>query len=339
MSETPEECLARVVTVKSLSNIPGADRIELARVLDWNVIVKKGDFEVNDVAIYISINSILPADKESTKFLLGKPLKTKKMRGCISQGLLLSLKDVAEFGITELKLDDDLTAALGITKNIPQEERGEYARVTDPALAFPSQARKTAEARIQNCGKDLECLAGKRVVVSQKLDGTSTTFATIAGEFIVCGRNFRVQDIPGNSHYFKVVHDLSLAEKMLALGRDIAIQGETVGPKINCNRMKLDSVEFCVFNIFDITAQCYLEHEEVLKVTSALSLKTVPIVHYGIIPEDLLSVKALLDLADSQRYAKGDVAEGIVVKSDTDLNVVRYSMKVISNEYLIKHKL
>jgi len=338
MSET-DECLARVVTVQHLENIPGADRIELARVLGWNVIVKKGVFQVGHDAVYISINSILPTDKECVKFLLGKPLKTKKMRGCVSQGLLLSLEDLAEYGITELTLGDDLTAALGITKHIPKEERGEYVPVTDPALAFPGQVRKTSEARVQNCGADLQCLEGKRVVISQKLDGTSTTFAVIAGEFIVCGRNYRVKDIPQNAHYLKTAKDVSLAEKMLALGRDIAIQGETVGPKINCNRMRLEHVDFYVFNIYDITAQCYLEHAEVLKITGELGLKTVPIVYHGTMQQDLLSVPALLSLADSQRYPQGDVAEGIVVKSDSDLHAVRYSMKVISNEYLIKYKL
>jgi hypothetical protein len=54
-----DSVLAQVVRVTSIGQIDGADRIEVATVLGWNVVVGKGDFEVGELAIYFSIGGVL----------------------------------------------------------------------------------------------------------------------------------------------------------------------------------------------------------------------------------------------------------------------------------------
>lgn len=56
----PDSTLAQIVRVLEINPIKDADRIELASVLGWKVIIKKDEFKVGDLAIYYSINSILP---------------------------------------------------------------------------------------------------------------------------------------------------------------------------------------------------------------------------------------------------------------------------------------
>ena len=68
----------------------------MARVLGWHVVVKKGEFKVGDKCVYFEIDSILPPDNPDFAFLLNskgkmKPLKTKRIRGVISQGLVMPL--------------------------------------------------------------------------------------------------------------------------------------------------------------------------------------------------------------------------------------------------------
>lgn len=52
--------LAYIVKIKDIREIPGADKIELATVLDYTVVVKKGEYERGDFGLYIEVDSVLP---------------------------------------------------------------------------------------------------------------------------------------------------------------------------------------------------------------------------------------------------------------------------------------
>src|SRR5690606_32082288 len=108
--------LASIVTIENLSPIPEADLIEVATVKGWKVVVKKNEFEVGDLAVYCEIDSFLPI-REEFEFLRktsyrkmrgieGFRLKTIKLRGQISQGLLLPMSLLAG---CPYQLGDDVT--------------------------------------------------------------------------------------------------------------------------------------------------------------------------------------------------------------------------------------
>jgi hypothetical protein len=59
-NETSDRPLAYSQTVKELRPIEGADRIEVATILGWPVVVKKGLYQVGDLLVYCEIDSILP---------------------------------------------------------------------------------------------------------------------------------------------------------------------------------------------------------------------------------------------------------------------------------------
>lgn len=91
--------LAYVVTIDDITPIKGYDRVELAHVGGWTIVVGKGEFKAGDPAIYFEIDSKLPEVEPFTKmeFLAKKKykVKTQRMCKCISQGLLMS---AANFG-------------------------------------------------------------------------------------------------------------------------------------------------------------------------------------------------------------------------------------------------
>ena len=91
-----ERELAYVVKIDSISPIAGADRVELAHVGGWRIMVKKGQFQVGDYAIYFEIDSKVP-EKEPFMFLESKHFKVKTQKyfkgTVISQGLLMALDD------------------------------------------------------------------------------------------------------------------------------------------------------------------------------------------------------------------------------------------------------
>lgn len=93
---TGERELAYVVKIDDISPIAGADRVELAHVGGWRIMVTKGQFQVGDYAIYFEIDSKVP-EKEPFMFLESKHFKVKTQKyfkgTVISQGLLMALDD------------------------------------------------------------------------------------------------------------------------------------------------------------------------------------------------------------------------------------------------------
>lgn len=56
--------LSVISTIKSITSIEGKDRIVLANVENYNVIINKEDFKVGDKCIYIFYDSFLPVRDE-----------------------------------------------------------------------------------------------------------------------------------------------------------------------------------------------------------------------------------------------------------------------------------
>ena len=81
--------LAYVAKVIQIVPIHNADSIELAVINGWRCVVKKDEFQVNELAIYFSIDSVPDFEDQNFAFLKNKNvsrIKTIKLRGVISQG-------------------------------------------------------------------------------------------------------------------------------------------------------------------------------------------------------------------------------------------------------------
>lgn len=337
----PDRCMAQIVTVDKLSEIPKAEKIELAYILGWQCVVKEGEFKVNDLAIYFSIDSVLDPNHDNFKFLKGERLRTRKIMGALSQGLLAPISWLNSydktFDINNIKLNDDVTKILNVRKFVINFELQQYDELSK--VRIPSYIPKTDEERVQNISKFLSKLLDQDIIITRKEDGTSTTFIYYKGDFLVCGRNFVLSKQNDNNHYFEMVEKFDIENKMGKLGLNIAIQGETVGPKINGNKLKLQQNDFRVFNIWNIDEGHYMKWEDIERLTNDLNLNRVPLIYRGKFTKELNSVNSLLEMAEKQEYVKNIPAEGIVVKTNYYKEMPRHSFKVISNKYLLKYNL
>lgn len=99
--------LVTIRVIQDLLPIPGADLIEIAVVDGWKIVVKKNEFQVNDAVVYCEIDSWIPTevapfltkpDKEPRVYngIKGEKLKTVRLRGQLSQGLILPLESVSD---------------------------------------------------------------------------------------------------------------------------------------------------------------------------------------------------------------------------------------------------
>jgi RNA ligase (TIGR02306 family) len=278
----------------------------------------------------------------------GFRLKTIKLRGQISQGLILPLsvlegEDEMKIGVSsqphgdQLQLgpyDDalvieegiDVTEVLGIVKYeppVPAQLSGQVKGM------FPSFLKKTDEDRIQNLTKEFERFKTQTFYVTEKLDGSSVTYYVRDGEFGVCYRNLDLERSETNSMWKYAIQN-GIEEKMKSLGRNIAFQGEIIGEGIQGNPYKVIGQKVYFFNVFDIDKYHNVDLYDFIEILGKLELQHVPIVEFDFqLPE---TIDEVLEYADGKSVLnKNTIREGVVIRTD-DMDV---SFKAISNQFLL----
>jgi len=337
--------LASIQRVWETHPIEGADAIEAIKVMGWECVAKKGEFAPGDLCVYFEVDAFLPADDERFEFLrksslrkneiLGEGLriKTVKLRGQLSQGLAMPLELFPE--LAGAGLGDDATEALRVRK----WEVLEYATSAGTALGGkPHGIPTTDEVRIQSMPELLDAMRGKPYYVTTKMDGTSMTVYAKDGAVGVCSRNLELKD-DGQSSFWAAADRFGLREKLPALGRDIALQGELCGPGIQKNRLKLQRPAWYLFDAYDLAASRYLGYRELADLAAGLGLETVPLEREG---ESFgFAQDELLEMAKG-KYPSGEHKEGIVVRAaDNGYDAAlgsRLSFKVLNNDFLLKEK-
>jgi RNA ligase (TIGR02306 family) len=344
-----ERKLASIRLISDIQPIEGADKIELVIVDGWKVVVAKDvNHKVGDKVVYCEIDSFLPIEPEfeflrktSFKKMIdeeGFRLKTIKLRGQVSQGLIIPLDDAisvmkrrnGEVYREMLEIGMDVTELLGIQKYeqpIPAELAGKVKGL------FPSFLRKTDEERIQNLKEEFDEWknSDNTFYVTEKLDGSSATFYINNDEFGVCSRNLDLLETDNNS-FWKVARELDLENKMREFGGNFSLQGELVGEGIQGNPYKIKGQTIRIFNVFDIDEGKYLPLDEFKFFVNHLGLDTVPILDEEFkLPN---SIDELLVYADDKSVLNSNFdREGVVIRS-VDRTV---SFKVISNRFLLKN--
>ena len=343
-----ERKLATVRKIADIQEIEGADMIELAIVDGWKVVVAKNvGHKVGDMVIYCEIDSFLPI-KEEFEFLRkssykkmgdqeGFRSKTIKLRGQVSQGLILPISVLNPEGIN-IYVDPfeglDVTDMLGIVKYeppIPADLAGKVKGL------FPSFIRKTDEERVQNLASEYELYRtqnklGMKFYVTEKLDGSSATFFFKDGVFGVCSRNLELIETEGNT-FWKVARELKLEELLSTLENNICLQGELVGEGIQGNPYKLKGQTVRFFNAFNIDTQEYLGLTEFITLVNGMKLETVPVLDTNFtLPE---TIEEMLKVAEDKSILNPSFdREGIVIRS-ADRTI---SFKAISNKFLLNEK-
>jgi len=335
-----ERKLASIRKISNLSPIDGADKIEVATIDGWKVVVAKDvGHKVGDLVVYCEVDSFLPI-KPEFEFLRkssykkmsdgteGFRLKTIRLRGVVSQGLVLPLS-IIEYTNVEFEVGMDVTNLLGTVKYeppIPAELAGKVKGL------FPSFLRKTDEERIQNLSSEYELFKENTFYVTEKLDGSSSTYYFNDGEFGVCSRNLELLETEGNT-FWKVARELDLENKMKDFGVNISLQGELIGEGIQGNPYKIKGQTVKFFNLFDIDLQEYHSLSVFKETMRVLGLDTVPILDTSFkLPE---TIDELLKYSEQKSVLNPDFdREGVVIRS-TDRKI---SFKVISNKFLINEK-
>jgi RNA ligase (TIGR02306 family) len=329
--------LASIQKISNIEQIKGADRIVAVTVMGWCVVVKKGEFEIGDLCVFFEIDSILP-ETEWSEFMRPRKfrVKTCKLRGTLSQGLVLPLYILGED--VNYSIGDDVTEALRVKKfDIEKVSRDKYGFKTGSSAGlFPSFIPKTDEIRIQSAMHLLDVIKDLPFYYTVKCDGTSSTFYRLDDKFVACSRNRMVKQ-DTNNVYWEMVDKYKLEDK---INNGIAIQGEICGPGIQKNKLALSSRELFIFDIFDIKSGLYFGFDEIESYCKEFELPTVPI--EGVVRDSHNSnfdhsLEAWVIRAKGKYVNTNTNREGLVIRSITEDNR-RISFKVMNNNYLLKEE-
>lgn len=341
--------LATIRNIDDIIPIPGADNIECAVVGGWVVVVKKGQFRKNGAAIYVEIDSWVPTEiapflskgKEPREYngIKGERLRTVKLLGQISQGLLLDIYDypAVSNAFHKTRIIDpnvsenfDVTEILGIQKfepPIPAQLSGMVKGY------FPIEIPKTDQERCQNLVDSIKGWSKDSVTweVTEKLDGCSMTVYRKNGEFGVCSRNLDLKEDVTNS-LWATARSQGIIDALAKIPTDIAFQGELIGEGIQGNPYKIKGQKFYVFDIFDIKSGKYLSPEDRIALCKELEMEHVPVIsHSATISDNVMQILAMAE-GKSVLHASTE-REGLVFKANSLDGV---SFKAISNRFLIK---
>lgn len=358
-----------LLQITEIHNHPNADRLELAIVAESPVVVGKGQYRVGDTVVYVPIGSVLPPaikDRllQNSKISLGNKIKAVRIRGIVSQGLILDPKEhniASAIGALTVGEAVDVSKELDI-KKYEEAERPISTGSGKTARKRPGNPLFRYYTDIENVKHYPNVIPdGELVWITEKLHGTSfrcgwfpkttlTFWERVKKffhrpieryEFLYGSRKIDITASRGyigwygEDIYGSVAKKLDLANR---IPKGYAIYGEIVGPGIQKNySYGYKEPTLFVYDILDTENNIWLDAEEGSTMARMLGLATVPL---------LADAQPYNRQAIEETYVNGQLSvldeiarEGVVVKplrDRIDNRVGRVIFKFINPEYLMK---
>ncbi len=319
--------LASIEKILEISPHKNADRLSIATVLGYQVIIPKETYKVGDLVVLCLPDSVLP-DAPWAAFYKAKSsrIKAVKLRGEWSFGVVESLDKVGYSGLIEEGLD--ITDAIGVTKYFIPEPQDLSAR-----RLLPWNICKTDETNYQSV-RDLPF--GEMVDVTLKADGQSwSAYVKLENGVVVdkgvLGRTMEYK-LDCDNNYIKNEKQFDVLSKLekycLEHNVSLCVRGEQYGQgiqkfDINPHAKKPLSLEF--YSVYLIDEMRYARKGDqyyFANLIPKLGLPTVPMVESNV----ELTSELIAKYKNGETLA-GQVFEGVVI------NHARGSFKVISMYY------
>ena len=309
--------MTKLATIEKIHSIkphpnPEVTKIEVGMVKAWPVVVSKGQFKDGDLVVFIQIDSIVPKENPYFAFMECQHYRVwnAKFKKAPSQGLVcpLSILDgkVADKPVSDLMPDvkfylvnegDDVTEALGIIK---YEKPLDLSMCGDAKGGFPTHLIPiTDEDNLLNNPEVLNEFMGEKCYLTVKADGSSTTIIYQNGEIRVCSRRLEQKEGTG---FWTIVGRYDLPNNLKKLNKNIAIQAEACGGKIQGNPLGLFEPSMFVFNVKELDTGEWYSWDQILFICSVLNIPPVLSVCQPFVFDDTWTVANLQEIVDRVTY-------------------------------------
>lgn len=323
------EFFVKVVRVGAIEKHPNADSLSTTSVDGYPVILRTGEFVPGDLAVYVPVDAIVPADDERWVFLKDlRRIKSKRLRGIFSMGLLTAADPSWSEG-------DDVRDAMRIDKYDPAEaaERGSAKLPGGHDDAAPTAAPPIYD--IEGLRKHRTLFdPGEDVWISEKIHGQNARFMH-DGERLHAGSRTRWKKPGSPTTWTAVAERYDLAAK-LAAHPGLVLYGETYGNNTDMpyGVRRAQGDRLVLFDVLDARSRQWFGVEEFLAFAERLGLPVVPTLYRGPWSPDLA------ELAEGRTTMPGadHVREGIVVKPMRErvAHIGRVFLKLPGEGYLTR---
>lgn len=307
---------AEVIKIDRVEPHPNADTLGIVKVWGYSVCVRLQDWKEGDIAVYVQPDSILP-DKPEYAFLDGKlRIKVKKLRGVVSQGLLLP----APAGMLP---GEDAAGVLGITRYeppLPGVNTSSPDSPNPPDIICPVYD-------VENWYRyQYAFTEGEKVIITEKIHGASARFYN-DGQTIHVGSRKRWVLNDGKNAWSQALNNCPWLVDWLKRFSGYVVYGEIFGP-IQDLKYDRKETDLRVFDVYHAKTGSFINFcEDFTK-----DLLWVPVLAEGSYSDDLATA-----FSEGQSTLGGCIREGVVIRSlypSFHPEIGRKILKVVSNEYL-----
>ncbi len=334
--------LATIESIVDIKPIEGADFIQMAQILSWPTVVKKGEYNIGDKCVFVNPDTLLPRANWN-QFLWPKSdqdpngkkirLRTAKFKGQLSMGLVVSCDNLPP----DCAREDgkDVSELLGVEK---YESNLDFCSLERKGN-FPAWLRVSDEDNVLGCPRAFDELKEiDSVYISTKHDGSSGKASLKDGVFQIFSRRQELHH-DGANPWSMAATKYQLEEKLRQLDGNHSICFECCGPKLNGNKLGLKELQIFVYDIWDIDAQKYIDCEKMILMCDQLRLLLPTPIYLG-----GFNYKTIQDLQkdiDDKKYSNGEFIEGVVCRSSYETWSPslkgRLSWKLINSNFAAKY--
>ena len=322
-----------------LKKHPNADSLSIVNVRGWQVVVKTEEWQDGQLGVYIPPDYVVPERTEfeflrrycsivdgkcqdETKVMKGYRIKVKKLRGELSQGLLIPAPPGCKEG-------DDVMELLGIghyEPPLPVTFYGESER--PPSIPIPCYDVEPWEQY-----PDL-LVEGEQVIITEKVHGTNARFVWW-DDRLWCGSHHSWKREQSSSVWWRVARETEGLVDWLKNHPGVAVYGEIYGDVQNLKYgLRKGELRLALFDVFDKNR--WLNPMEARALLP--DFRWVPTIYVG------EWSKKLVTLANGEsllaKEAGGNhIREGVVIRplnSRRTPEIGELVLKIVSSDYLSK---
>lgn len=335
----------KVVRVEQVLPHDNADSLEIVPVNGWQAVVRKGQYNVGDLAVYIEPDYVVPVDLEEFSFLKknnidGHRLKAVRLRGELSYGLLIPISERFK---NQFSFDQNVIDVLGIKRYEPPIRVGRHNVNVLSRNHWPKMENYKYD--LENYQKFPDLIKSSEVVyVTEKIHGANARYTCLDDELFIGSRRQwlkRSDVVEQQSAWERAL--TSEMESWCRSNPGSILYGEIYGNVQSLKYGYNKDVKFRAFSVFHTEhaapskALRWMHSEEFFGAMQRANISSVPVLYYG--DFDIDCIKTLVErdsvVADRDNGIKQIMEGGVIVPEVERMtgNFGRVALKLISNNY------
>jgi RNA ligase (TIGR02306 family) len=326
-----------VAEIRDIRPHPNADKLDIAEVLGWQVVVGRGQHHEGDKIVYVPPDTILPVELTDrigvTQYLHKQRIQSTRLRGEPSFGLVLPVEDES------WEVGQNVAEHFGAVKWEPptrESERGQGKFIPNEHKV-PRNPLFAEYTEIENMRHYPEMLGvDERVAITEKIHGTNSRIGMVDGEWLAGSHH--VQRGPGDALYWSPKPVVErMVEELGKYHKQVIVFGEIYGDAVQS--LSYGKKGYEGYRAFDLMIDGrYIDYLAFADVCCYYHVPRVPTLVVG---RFTLEDARKLSKGTSEIYGAKHLREGVVVKpliERTNPRVGRVILKYVSDDYLLAKK-